>query len=126
MEQVDLMYIRMPVPLRSLVDAVNKLLSFCSTARPGVKECDGALRELEVLWVDIILHCIASLVPRPPQTLSRLQTAVTYVQSCDDNPWEVWGQDYCMATCTYGFCKCRVVVTVCMYYQHTFSACYMV
>lgn len=37
--------------VRSLVDEVNKLLTFCSTARPGVKECDGALRELEVSYV---------------------------------------------------------------------------
>ena len=33
---------------RSLIDALNRLLELCPSGRPGVKECESALRDLEV------------------------------------------------------------------------------
>lgn len=35
---------------RSLVDALNKLLAFCSASRLVLKECEGALRDVQV-WM---------------------------------------------------------------------------
>ena len=33
---------------RALTDAINSLLDLCSTSGPGQKECDNALRNIEV------------------------------------------------------------------------------
>ena len=33
---------------RSLIDAMNKLLTFCSASRPVLKECKGALLDVQV------------------------------------------------------------------------------
>ena len=33
---------------RSLIEALNKLLTFCSASRPVLKECEGALRDVQV------------------------------------------------------------------------------
>ena len=35
---------------RSLIDALNKLLAFCSASRLVLKECEGALRDVQV-WM---------------------------------------------------------------------------
>ena len=33
---------------RSVTDAINSLLNLCSTSGPGQKECDNAIRSIEV------------------------------------------------------------------------------
>ena len=45
---------------RAVTDAINNLLDLCSTSGPGQKECDNALRNIEVsmrdglkLWKDM-------------------------------------------------------------------------
>lgn len=41
-------FTRLPVPPRAVTDSINQLISMCTQQAPGQKECDNALRELEV------------------------------------------------------------------------------
>ena len=43
-----LSFTRLPVPPRAVTDSINQLISMCTQQAPGQKECDNALRELEV------------------------------------------------------------------------------
>lgn len=36
------------VPGRAVTDSINQLITMCTQQAPGQKECDNALRELEV------------------------------------------------------------------------------
>lgn len=36
------------VPRRAVTDSINQLITMCTQQAPGQKECDNALRELEV------------------------------------------------------------------------------
>lgn len=36
------------VPPRAVTDSINQLITMCTQQAPGQKECDNALRELEV------------------------------------------------------------------------------
>ena len=35
-------------PCRAVTDSINQLITMCTQQAPGQKECDNALRELEV------------------------------------------------------------------------------
>lgn len=35
-------------PFRAVTDSINQLITMCTQQAPGQKECDNALRELEV------------------------------------------------------------------------------
>lgn len=37
-----------PPPNRAVTDSINQLITMCTQQAPGQKECDNALRELEV------------------------------------------------------------------------------
>lgn len=38
-------------PRRAVTDSINQLITMCTQQAPGQKECDNALRELEVgVW----------------------------------------------------------------------------
>lgn len=37
---------------RAVTDSINQLITLCTQQAPGQKECDNALRELEVNWPD--------------------------------------------------------------------------
>lgn len=37
---------------RTVTDSINQLITLCTQQAPGQKECDNALRELEVNWPD--------------------------------------------------------------------------
>lgn len=37
-----------PVSGRAVTDSINQLITMCTQQAPGQKECDNALRELEV------------------------------------------------------------------------------
>ena len=41
-------FVRLPVPPRAVTDSINQLITMCTQQAPGQKECDNALRELEV------------------------------------------------------------------------------
>lgn len=41
-------FTQLPVPSRAVTDSINQLISMCTQQAPGQKECDNALRELEV------------------------------------------------------------------------------
>lgn len=38
----------LPCPGRAVTDSINQLITMCTQQAPGQKECDNALRELEV------------------------------------------------------------------------------
>lgn len=39
---------QLSVPPRAVTDSINQLITMCTQQAPGQKECDNALRELEV------------------------------------------------------------------------------
>lgn len=39
---------RLSFPARAVTDSINQLITMCTQQAPGQKECDNALRELEV------------------------------------------------------------------------------
>ena len=45
---------------RAVTDAINSLLDLCSTSGPGQKECDNALRNIEVQTVGNPGNCVFS------------------------------------------------------------------
>ena len=43
---------------RAVTDAINMLLNLCSSSGPGQKECDNALRNIEVGYMYAVpVHC---------------------------------------------------------------------
>lgn len=40
----------LPLSCRAVTDSINQLITMCTQQAPGQKECDNALRELEVSW----------------------------------------------------------------------------
>lgn len=38
----------LPFPIRAVTDSINQLITMCTQQAPGQKECDNALRQLEV------------------------------------------------------------------------------
>ena len=45
---------------RAVTDAINSLLNLCSSSGPGQKECDNALRSIEVYAaLHVHVHCIS-------------------------------------------------------------------
>lgn len=73
-----------------MTDSINQLITLCTQQAPGQKECDNALRELEVNWPDQLVICgyfaFASNtgVPALSLSLSSLQA----VRGMLDNPNE--------------------------------------
>lgn len=41
-------FIELSAPRRAVTDSINQLITMCTQQAPGQKECDNALRELEV------------------------------------------------------------------------------
>lgn len=73
---------------RAVTDSINQLITLCTQQAPGQKECDNALRELEVNWPDRLVICdyfaFESNAGVPALSLSSLQA----VRGMLDNPNE--------------------------------------
>lgn len=41
-------FTELSAPRRAVTDSINQLITMCTQQAPGQKECDNALRELEV------------------------------------------------------------------------------
>lgn len=46
----------------AVTDSINQLISMCTQQAPGQKECDNALRELEVLLLSLLLLIVCMFI----------------------------------------------------------------
>lgn len=77
---------------RAVTDSINQLITLCTQQAPGQKECDNALRELEVNWPDRLVICsyfaLESNDGVPALSLSLSFSSFQAVRGMLDNPNE--------------------------------------
>lgn len=68
---------------RAVTDSINHLITMCTQQAPGQKECDNALRELEVTTIKLFTMLLLLLLLPQVMLLQNTHTWTVYYMSYD-------------------------------------------